>query len=213
MDVTGLKPNLFKILASKLNFIPFVRSMENETNPPDVFFDIIRLSSFLNGFLHMTASFLQVQDIVLITPGDLYSPYEKLWLPFDDATWTLLLLTFLIAYIAIFIINRLPKFFQERVYGENIKTPALNVISTFFGINLSKLPVKNMPRYIFINFVFFCLIFQTCYQSKLFEFMTTEPRRQSLKTIEELKDENYTVYHILPGRYVEDLIASEKNKW
>jgi len=213
MHTTGLKPNLFRVLSSKLNFNPLIKPMGIEGDSPDIYFDVIRLSSFLNGFFHMTSSFLEVQDIVLITPGDLYSPYEKLWLPFDDTTWTFLLLTFLIAYIAIFIINRLPKFIQDQVYGENIQTPALNVISTFFGINLPKLPVKDMPRFIFINFVFFCLIFQTCYQSKLFEFMTTEPRRESLKTIEELKEENYTVYHTLPAQYVEELIASEKNNW
>ena len=211
--VTGLKPNLFRVISKKFNFNPAIKPMGIEGDFPDIYFDVIRLSSFLNGFLHMTSSFLEVQDIILITPGDLYSPYEKLWLPFDEITWTFLLLTFLIAYIAIFIINRLPKFIQDQVYGENIRTPALNVISTFFGINLPKLPVKDMPRFIFINFAFFCLIFQTCYQSKLFEFMTTEPRRQSLKTIQELKEENYTVYHILPAQYVEELIASEKNNW
>ncbi|XP_070494572.1 uncharacterized protein [Chironomus tepperi] len=210
----GLKPDIFGILSMKLNFTPVLVPLENETVKVNVFFMMIRIATLtIDYWMQMTSSFLQVQDLILTTPGDLYTPYEKLWLPFDDTTWMLLLLSFLISFISIFTINQLPEFIRVRVYGENIQTPAINVITTFFGLAQHKLPNNNIARFVLINFVFFCLIFRTCYQSKLFEFMTTEPRRPPPKSITDLKKGGYTVYTKSEIQYSRELIKNEKDLW
>ena len=227
----GLTPEIFILMSKKFNFVPYFQpgnitrpvSIFQESNTatlirinrtikvPNVCFEVIRFSDNIKVTTQSTASFLEVRDIILVTPGELYSPFEKLFLPFDDWTWQLIVLTFLTAFVAIFVINRLPKIFQMTIYGENVTTPVLNVVSSFFGISQVKLPGKNFPRFILIMFVLFCLIFRTCYQSKLFEFMTSEPRRPPPKSVDDLIERNYTMY--VPLHFAAGGDLTEDEKW
>ena len=209
----GLKPNIFRFTSEKYNFKPYLLELVNEYIRPEVHFHMFRSTSIYGRLLHMSTPFVEIHDVVIATPGDFYGSYEKLLLPFDDMTWKLLHFTFLVAFFAIFIINMLPKFIQNRVYGENNKHPALNVVSTFFGIAQFKLPIRSIPRFILIVFVFFCLIFRTCYQSKLFEFLTSSPRHPSPKTIKDLKDGSYTLYTTSSPEYLGKLLKNEEHIW
>jgi hypothetical protein len=130
----------------------------------------------------------------MITLGDLYTDYEKLFLPFDATTWALLLGTFAIAQFTILIVNRMSKRVQNIVYGEGINIPSLNIVSTFFGVSQPKLPIKTFPRFILIIFVLFCLIFRTAYQGVLFDFMTSDMRKPHAQTIDDLINDNFTIY-------------------
>ena len=127
------------------------------------------------------------------TPSEKYTPYEKFFLPFDLETWILLTVTFMLTFLSIFIVNRLSKSAQSLVYGHKVETPIWNVIRIFFGISQTKLPNKNFPRFILIMFIYFCLVFRTCFQSKFFEFMTSEPRRDPPKSIDDLIERKYNV--------------------
>ena len=133
---------------------------------------------------------------MVFTPPEKYTPYEKLTLPFDIETWILLITTFMLTFLSILIINRLSKNTRSLVYGNAVDTPIWNVISIFFGISQTKLPNKNFSRFILIIFIYFCLIFRTCFQSKFFEFMTSEPRQLPPKTIKDLIDRKYEVFAI-----------------
>ncbi|KAG5683284.1 hypothetical protein PVAND_012573 [Polypedilum vanderplanki] len=141
------------------------------------------------------ASIIDTIDIIfIITPGELYTIYEKLFFPFDELTWILLSLTFIVSFCVILILKFFKKIFRNLFYGNETTTPTLNIVSIFFGISLTIIPTRNIPRFKMILFVGFCLIFRTCYQSKLFEFMTSEMRRPEIQTIDELFEKNYTVY-------------------
>ena len=102
---------------------------------------------------------------------------------------------------------------QNGIFGKNVKTPTLNIVSTFFGIPQFKLPASHIPRFILIIFVFFCLVIRTCYQSKLFEFLTSTPRRSPPQTIQELKDNDFKIYFIEHLYEVYDLIEDERSQW
>jgi hypothetical protein len=178
---------------------------------PNVYFDITGVH--LDRFTHkMTNVFTDIKYNLFVTPGDPYTPYEKLFLPFDLITWILLAATFGITFLTIFIINRLPRSARSFVYGSKIFTPTLNVISIFFGISQARLPTENFSRLILILFVFFCLIFRTCFQSKSFEFLTSEPRRPPPRTLEDLKAQNYTIYTLFKGAF-EEIIQDERDDW
>lgn len=60
---------------------------------------------------------------------------------------------------------------------------------------MTKLPKLLVPCLILIMFVFFCLIFRTCNQSKLFEFLTSLIRMPPPETIQNLLQRNYTVIY------------------
>jgi len=206
----GLIPYVFTNISRKYNFMPVFQPIKEYS---EVYIDVFRLISAKEMKKHFTASFMETRDLIFSTPGDLYTPYEKLWLPFDDPTWKFLFVTFFVAFLTIFLINLLPRTIREIVYGVNVHKPALNVISAFFGISQYKVPKKYFSRCLFIIFVFFCLIFRTCYQSKLFEFMTSEPRRPPPKNIQDLKDNNYSMYTYLRLNVLNEMIEDEKNKW
>jgi hypothetical protein len=213
-EATGLIPDLFRISSHLHNFERKEIGLGDRAVNVTVFFLPLRLTSLTDeNWMHATSTFMEIRDIIITTPGELYTSYEKLWLPFDNMTWTLLLSTFLIAFASIIIIKKLPEIIQKRVFGEKIQNPALNVITTFFGITQNKLPMHSIPRFILINFVLFCLIFRTCYQSKLFDFMTGEPRHPPPNTILDLKNGCFTIYSDIDVDYLRSLIENEKDLW
>jgi hypothetical protein len=132
--------------------------------------------------------------VIIITPNELYTSYEKMLLPFDNDTWVYLLITFCGAFMMIFCLKFLPTYVKEFFYGKNVQYPAFNVVGTFFGIGQLRLPTQNFSRIILITFIIFCLIMRTAYQSVQFEMMTKEMRKPLPKTVRDLVKQNYTFY-------------------
>lgn len=215
-NIRGLTPQVFKIASKVGNFTEAYQPVYIEykdaykVTPNDITIILINgtyklpqifLSvgsvNLANKYARMSNAFVDLDVYFVTTPAEAYSPYEKLFLPFDLETWILLILTFLIAFICIFIINCCSKSTQNLFYGDNVNEPFWNVIRIFFGISQTQLPEKNFARFILALFILFCLIFRTCYQNKLFEFTTSEPRRPPPKTIEDLIDRNYNVYTLI----------------
>ncbi|KAG5679805.1 hypothetical protein PVAND_009343 [Polypedilum vanderplanki] len=165
--------------------------------------------------LHKTVSFQQLNLIFLVTPGELYTAYEKLYLPFDEPTWVLLFITFSAAFAVIFLVNFTSKPFQVLVYGHGVKIPSLNVVGTFFGIGQTKLPDLSFSRFILMMFILFCLIIRTAYQGVLFELMTSQRRKPEPKNIRGLIDQNYTLLIFDEYAYYEinQRSQNEESQW
>ena len=161
--------------------------------------------------LHSTLTFFENRVKLLVTPGEPYNIYEKLLLPFDEATWICLMITFLIAFFTVFVINLFSEKVRELFYGKGVRTPTLNIMSTFYGISLNVVPQRNFPRILLMVFISFCLIIRTCYQSKLFEFMTTLMRRPPPQSLDDLFMRNYTIYTYENYEYYKQMI--DEDKW
>ncbi|KAG5673228.1 hypothetical protein PVAND_003292 [Polypedilum vanderplanki] len=125
---------------------------------------------FKNSSFHVTTSFNDLKYTMIITKGEKYNSYEKLFKPFNITTWSLLLLTFSIAFIMIFIVNQTSKRIQNLLYGESIHFPTLNVFGTLFGISQSRVPSLNFPRMVLMCFILFSC-YRTAYQGVFFEMM------------------------------------------
>lgn len=72
--------------------------------------------------------------------------------------------------------------------------PAHNAVGIFFGIGQTKLPEEYFSRFLLLLFIWFCLMFRTCYQSKNFEFITSDMRKPMPETFEDLAYWNYTIF-------------------
>lgn len=142
---------------------------------------------------HVTASFGEVQTTFVMTPGEKYSSYEKMILPFDIETWTYLGITFVVAFLTILLLKFMPKKLRDVVVGSKVQHPVYNVIGTFYGISQVKDPKFNSARILLVFFIFFCLIFRTAYQGVLFEMMTSDMRKDLPKTIDDLYVKNFTI--------------------
>ncbi|KAL7025093.1 hypothetical protein ACKWTF_013337 [Chironomus riparius] len=228
-EIFGIAPLVFQEMSTRFNFIDdyqpvSIKSNEeflmtnkiaiihinNDFKVPLVYFDIFQIP-YRDVFYHTTTPFLENQIKLLLTPEEPYTIYEKLLLPFDHQTWISICVTFLIAFVTVFIINLFSDNIHELVYGKGVETPALNILSTFFGISLNVLPRKYFPRVLLMLFIFFCLVIRTCYQSKLFEFMTTLMRRPPPQSLDDLIKRNYTLYvhenHIFYKEYMIDEVG------
>jgi hypothetical protein len=204
----GFQFEFFELMARRGNFIPFHHPNIDKDEPvPEKYpnynyyfsYDfIVNIAAYVNDELDrsLTTTFDEIVEGFVITPSEAYSSYEKLILPFDEATWICLILTFAFAYCIIFITNFLSRKMQDIVYGRNITTPAFNVIAIFFGIGQTRLPGENFSRIILMIFILFCLIIRTAYQGVLFDFMTKDMRKPVPKTIAELKDRGFVIYFV-----------------
>ncbi|KAG5671309.1 hypothetical protein PVAND_001514 [Polypedilum vanderplanki] len=161
-----------------------------------------------------TLPFTDVEYFYLISYNDLYNNYEKLLFPFDATTWLLLLLTFGLTFITILVLRFASQYIRTIIYGKGVKTPGFNAIIIFFGISQIKLPNESICRFVLLLFIWFCLIFRTCWQSKMFEFMTTDMRKPLPESFEDLKEMNYTI--VLPdfgeSHKVYDELSSERER-
>ncbi|KAG5673218.1 hypothetical protein PVAND_003282 [Polypedilum vanderplanki] len=142
--------------------------------------------------------FVTPHDSVLfyyvVNPNSKYSNYEKLLFAFDRTAWILFILTFSLTFLIIFIINQMSLSVRKIIYGKNVTMPGYNVISQFFGISQTQMPTENFPRIILIFFVYFCLIFRFCYQTRQFELMTNTMRKPLPNTLDDLLFYNYTIF-------------------
>lgn len=192
----GFTVDMLDILSSQGNFL--VEYDSRKENVTHSIFGNIKIDVLPDFFLfekemHSTMTFTEVKYEFLITPGELFTSYEKILMPFDKPTWLLVVVTFGIAYMVILIVNRLSNKLQNGVFGKKIATPSLNVLRSFFGIALFRVPTENFPRFLLMMFILFCIIIRTAYQGVFFEIMTTNPRRSTPQTIDELIAQNFTI--------------------
>lgn len=230
-SIHGVSPKVFNIASKKFNFKDEYSSvginyasllkeslhryklyLSKNGSKPIVYFNILGAHNSIQHIFRRSVAFSEIKFIFLVTPAKAYGKYEKLLLPFDFETWIYLCVTFSLILSTIFIINRLSKNIQYAVYGRGVKNPLLNVFSIFFGIAQTKLPAEYFSRFILLLFVFFCLIFRTCYQGLLFKFITSEPRRPPPNSIQDLIDQNYSIY--LPYfDSIKECFIDELEKW
>jgi len=211
-EIVGITPIIFEITSQFHNFTADFKSVQMddswekvdeptvilESNSSDqkianVYFEMMPIYNTHQGVAtsNVVTNF---KVLMFVTPAEKYTEYEKFFLPFDFHTWILIGLTFILTFVMIFILNLFSKSVQSLFYGQNVDTPIWNVVSIFFGISQTKLPTKNFSRFILVLFIYFCLIFRTCFQSKFFEFLTSEPRRSAPKTVDDLITREYRIY-------------------
>jgi hypothetical protein len=215
-EVRGITPKVFEIAAKNHNFTAGYQPVflgtkwlqsddgsqdfsfwriNNTRKIPHVYFQVMTIHHSRHGL--PTSNVIEnLKFKMFVTPAEKYTPYEKFVLPFDLLTWILIAVTFIATFSSIIIINCLSRTTQNIVYGHKVDAPVWNVVCIFFGISQTQLPTANFPRFILVIFIYFCLIFRTCFQSKFFEFMTSEPRRSPPKTLQDVFDRQYGIYQM-----------------
>ena len=112
---------------------------------------------------HIGSFFAEGTHLITIPSSASYDSYEKMLLPFDKTTWFYLSIVFGTAFALIFVINMMPRWVQDIVYGHMVKLPAFNVLGTFFGIGQTRLPENHFARIILMFFIIFCLIIRIAF--------------------------------------------------
>ncbi|KAG5670865.1 hypothetical protein PVAND_001098 [Polypedilum vanderplanki] len=187
--------SVINALAQVANFtFEFVLKDDSEFSNELEILVAFRFTNNLNELFSYTTTYKTHTISLLVTDGEAYTNYEKLFLPFDELTWIFLLVTFILAFMLIFCINQMRKQIREIFFGKGVTMPSFNVVGTFFGIGQTRLPEANFSRFILMMFIIFCLIFRTAYQGVLFEFMNSDMRKPHAKTINEVFENNFSLF-------------------
>ncbi|KAG5679497.1 hypothetical protein PVAND_009061 [Polypedilum vanderplanki] len=219
----GVINTLLEALAKKYNFTIYFsifRDQDGEakqiitTNYNTSIFSTFVLGTTLKrnirerSFYYFSQSLYTYDFYFLVSYNDLYTNYEKLIFPFDYTTWILIFLTYGLTFGSIIVLRYCPRWLKKKFFGEGINNPAYNALGIFFGISQMRLPNESFCRSILLIYIWYCLIIRTCWQSMMFEFMTSDMRKPLPESIEDLINLDYKVithdknwyYEILNGR-------------
>lgn len=187
--------NILEMFAKKLNFSMVRNHDENEY--VDIIISLVSTNHPVfqsNRRIFHSHVFYTTNMKILVPPGELYSPLEKLFLPFDLETWICFVAVFVVSLLVTLILLKTRDSPKEIIFGSNVQTPTLNLFQHFFGLGQAVLPHRNFARFILMVFILFSLVMRTAYQGKLFEFITADMRKQEVKTIEEMNEKNLEIY-------------------
>lgn len=208
IDYYDIKFHYQPIHLSPEEGIVLIQLGDGNLRTPNIFMIPMPISE---SMMAATTSFYQDKSIFMVSPALLYTPFEKLFLPFDHDTWMLLLITFGAAFVVIFIINFSARWLNDIVYGYRVSTPSLNILGTFFGISQTQLPTGWFARIILMSFILFCLVMRTAYQGVQFDMMTREMRRPQIEKISDIWREKFEVFCVKGLEYeVERIDGWEK---
>jgi len=147
----------------------------------------------------------------LVPLGDYYTGLEKLFLPYDDVGWILVVLTFAAGLVVIQVVLRLSKIKQNFIFGRRVTSPSMNLFVAFFGLGQTTLPGRNFARFILMMFILWCLIIRTAYQGVLYELLKSDGRKPAAINLDDFYKGNIhnTLVHVNAFCYQVFLFSSE----
>jgi len=193
IELTGAVKEILEELAKMLHLKMRFRLVDNKTDRSCILLEIQPVFTMLAQTILVP---IFQNDLVFVIPdGAPYSDWEILLLAFDDATWYLIIATFAASFGSIVIIKLYATTaVQHFIFGNDVTTPALNVLIAFFGLGQIILPTRNFARFLLTLFIIWSLIIRTCYQGKLFEYLQSDNRRPAMQTIDEVLRGNFTYF-------------------
>ncbi|KAG5674209.1 hypothetical protein PVAND_004189 [Polypedilum vanderplanki] len=196
LNLTGINFHIVQFLSQKLNFkLKFLFDDEISEDTTDYFYMAVVVLNYgkKTDLFHYLQPIFHDNYYFVVAQNDLYTNYEKMLFPFDTTTWILILFTYGLTFGIIFGLQYSPKWIQNAFFGKDNKQPGYNALGAFFGVSLFGLPRESMSRYILIIYIWFCLMIRTCWQSMMFEFMTSDMRKPLPETLDDLRELNYTI--------------------
>lgn len=133
----GLAIRIHETIEKSLNFTTFYDLLDYRPsyskNPKKAIdFNInaypLRALSHASASSYFTHPFYTQIDLFLIPPGELYTSFEKMLLPFDFDVWIWMIVTFSTGILTIAIVKRTPKQIQNFIFGSRVQTPMMNML-------------------------------------------------------------------------------------
>ncbi|XP_019555474.3 uncharacterized protein LOC109424745 [Aedes albopictus] len=151
------------------------------------------------GLAHYTTS------LVLAVPkGRPYTAFEKLFRPFQANVWWIIATVISGAAFIITSVELRSLTVRNFVYGQQTRTPYLNLIQVFFGIAMHLMPTRNFARTLLIFWIYFCFVMRSLYQSAMFRYLQQELTFPPSRSMAEI-DRTAALYYVVESgeRYYE----------
>lgn len=153
-SATGLNINVLEALAKRMNF-SMIFTEANGRNERNFTLHVAGSISPRIGAKDAFFSHTYLIDPLqfMVPPGELYTPAEKLRLPFDLPTWICFIAVFVVSFLIIFLLSISRDSLKDYFFGSNVTSPTMNLFQHFFGFGQTSLPKKNFARYILMMFI------------------------------------------------------------
>lgn len=152
------------------------------------------LTTYRLKFADASDAYFTLPEVFVISPGDKLSEFEKLLRPFQSSVWILFLAVLAFAVAVVLILSFLSTNVRAFVYGRGVGNPLVNLLIAVFGGTQPKLPRRNFPRVLLMNFLIFCLVMRNAYQGALFQYLQADKSHETVNTIDDLVEQKYEFY-------------------
>ncbi|XP_075158055.1 uncharacterized protein LOC142231327 [Haematobia irritans] len=195
LSLSGIEGSLINLIAEKMNFtIKVKRARKRDVG--DVYRNgtatgalkmivnqegnITVLSYIYNtqraAIMLASDSYLTIKYVIAIPPGRKLTPFERLTKPFHRVLWTC---------FGLF----------KLVLGESSQTPLTNLLSTLFGISINyRIQHGNFARYLLALWMMYTFVMRSVYSGELFRILHDGSSHNDAETIQDVVDDNYTIY-------------------
>lgn len=143
--------------------------------------------------------------VLIIPPGAPFSPFEILYLTFDDYVWASIVLAFVVKVLWV---KLLSKIFKNALTDDAQRNfSLLNTFNSFLGGSLltEHLPNAYFSRLAFTSFMLYALIIRTAYTGVLFDYISSDVTHREVTNVDEMiaKDFRFYAYDSLLTRLVD----------
>lgn len=136
-----------------------------------------------------SSNYFNADIVFIIPPGRNLRSIEKLIQPFSRTVWIVLLVSLLISFIFVSMINMR----KNRVFGSKISALSL-ILSIVFAVSIPRQPSRSFARLLLMAFVIFCLVNQAVYQGLLFKFLQLDSKVKEVQSIDEMIEQGFMFY-------------------
>lgn len=124
--------------------------------------------------------------MLIIPPGDSFSPFENLVYPFQYDIWLSLFIVVVTASLMIFLYRRL--------FDAKLKMSFTDAMTIVVGGSQKILPQKHHKRIILATFLLFTLVIRSLYQGALFQFLQADKRHKEIHSTDEMMEKGFRFY-------------------
>lgn len=197
-NIENIFDAFLSVMSQTLNFTVQTSYAESKTQFEKAFF--YNENDFYKAVVDIRESswrhviLTQEKAVFIVPQGEPLTQLEKLLSPFDFYTWTLIAATLLICIALIQIVGLSSKVVRNLSFGVEVQSPTMNILNIFLCGGQTKVPRTFSARFMFLNFLFWSLCIRTCFQSLSYRALQLDNRHPPMKTIEDLKLNNFTQY-------------------
>lgn len=134
--------------------------------------------------------------LFMIPPGHPYTPFKKLFLPFEMRIWLCILISLLAAIWILIAFKTCLMDERDFIIGRGNNMPLINLFLVCLGgaMTIAQMPTRNFARTILAILLVTTLILRNAYQGNLFNFLRTQKNERPLYYRRDIFNSDVDVY-------------------
>lgn len=148
-----------------------------------------RMRKYSVSFPYYYASF-----VFAIPPGKPYPALTILLYPYKYIIWSCICVIFLFTLISVVALKLTKDRTRAFFLGPKNNMPVFNMLNITFGGAINYVPTRNFARFILLIWLMMSLVLRTAYQSRLYDYLRTQPHMSPLYYRHTIYSSDFQVY-------------------